>query len=44
MKIMSTLLEHGFSSTTLGSTNVSAVSDYLERQLLQGNGLVGFGK
>ena len=41
---MSTLLAHGFSPTTLGSTNVSNVSEYLEKQLLQGKGLVGFGK
>ena len=41
---MSTLLTHGFSSTALGSTNVSIVSEYLETQLLQGKGLVGFGK
>lgn len=41
---MSTLLANGFSSSTLGSTDVAAITTYLEEQLLRGDGLVGFGK
>lgn len=43
-EVMSTLIANGFSSSNLGSTNVGTITDYLEKQLLQGNGLVGFGK
>ena len=40
---MSTLLEAGYTPSTLGDENVIRVADFLEDCMNQGGGTVGFG-
>ena len=41
---MSTLLESGFTVSSLGVDNVGTIGDYIEEAFRLGGGLVGFGQ
>ena len=44
LQVLSTLLDAGFSPTSLGNSQVTSIAEMLEHEWNAGNGLLGFGE